>query len=60
MNSAETGIGEIKAFGRKTMAKTNAPIRLWCFAYEYAAEITSLLASNLYELEGRTVCEHVT
>ena len=59
MNRAETGIREIKSFGRKLMANTNAPIRLWCFAYEYAAEVTSLLATGLYELEGRTPYEYV-
>jgi hypothetical protein len=59
MNRAETGIREIKAFGRKIMAETQAPIRLWCFAYEYAADINCLLATGLYDLGGRTPYEHV-
>jgi len=56
---AETGIREIKAYGRRTMAETQAPIRLWCFAYEYAADICCLLATGLYDLGGRTPYEHV-
>ena len=59
MNRAETGIREIKSFGRKLMSDTQAPIRLWCFAYEYAADITCLLATGRYELEGRTPYEHI-
>ena len=47
MNRAETGIREIKAYGRKVMQKTQAPIRLWCFAYEYSADICCLLATGL-------------
>ena len=43
MNRAETGIREIKAYSRKLMQTKQAPIRLWCFAYEYAAEILSLI-----------------
>ena len=59
MNRAETGIREIKAYGRRIMAKTNAPIRLWCFAYEYSADICCLLATGLYDLGGRTPYEIV-
>jgi hypothetical protein len=59
MNRAETGIREIKSFGRRIMADTQAPIRLWCYAYEYAAEINCLLATGLYDLGGRTPYEHV-
>ena len=59
MNRAETGIREIKAYGRKVMQKTQAPIRLWCFAYEYSADICCLLATGLYDLGGRTPYEIV-
>ena len=41
------------------MVESQAPIRLWCFAYEYAAEIQSLLATGVYDLQGRTPYEHV-
>ena len=59
MNRAETGIREIKAYGRKVMATTQAPIRLWCFAYEYSSDICCLLATGLYDLGGRTPYELV-
>jgi hypothetical protein len=59
MNRAETGIREVKSYGRKLMAESNAPIRLWCFAYEHAADIMCLLATGLYDLKGRTPYEHV-
>ncbi len=41
------------------MASTQAPIRLWCFAYEYSADICCLLATGLYDLGGRTPYEIV-
>ena len=59
MNRAETGIREVKAFGRRLLQSKQAPIRLWCFAYEYAAEICCLLATGLYDLGGRTPYEIV-
>ena len=59
MNRAKTGIREIKFFGQKIIAETEVPIRLWCFFYEYAAEITCLLATGRYELEGRTPCKFI-
>jgi hypothetical protein len=59
MNRAETGIREIKAYGRKVMASTQAPIHLWCFAYKYSADICCLLATGLYDLGGRTPYEIV-
>ena len=59
MNRAETGIREIKSYGRKIMQREQAPLRLWCFAYEYAADICSLLATGLFDLGGRTPYEHV-
>jgi hypothetical protein len=58
-NRAETGIREVKSFGRKLMTVSNAPIRLWCFAYEYAADVLSLMAVSKFELGGRTPYEHV-
>ena len=59
MNRAETGIREIKSFGRRIMAETQAPIRLWCYAYKYAADINCLLTTGLYDLGGQTPYEHV-
>ena len=53
MNRAETGIREVKSFGRKLMQREQAPLRLWCFAYEYAADILCLSATGLFDLGGR-------
>ena len=36
------------------MQRSNAPARLWCFCYEYSADVLSLLATGRYELEGCT------
>ena len=58
-NRAESGIRELKSYARKIMQQAQAPIRLWCFAYEYAAEILSLCAPAQYQLMGRTSYEHV-
>ena len=41
------------------MQSTNTPIRLWCFCYEYTAEILSLCATGRFDLHGRTPYEHV-
>ena len=36
------------------------PIRLWCFYYEYTADILSLFIDTRFELKGRTPYEAVT
>ena len=41
------------------MQRQQAPLRLWCFAFEYAADILSLCASGAYQLQGRTPYEHI-
>ena len=41
------------------MVETQAPLRLWCFAYEYASEIQCLLANGTYDLQGRTPYEFI-
>ena len=58
-NRAEFAIGEIKKYARRIMQETQTPIRLWCFGYEYAADILSLCASGRYDLKGRTPYETV-
>ena len=58
-NRAEYSIGEIKIYARRLMQRTQTPIRLWCFCYEYAADVLSLLATGRYELQGRTPYEVV-
>ena len=58
-NRAESGIREVKKYARKIMEIVQAPLRLWCFAFEYSATILSLTASGLYQLGNRTPYEHV-
>lgn len=58
-NRAEPAIGEVKSYARRLMQKTDAPIRLWCFCYEYSADVLSLLASGRFELQGRTPYEFI-
>ncbi len=58
-NRAEPAIKEVKAYARRLMISTLTPIRLWCFCYEYAADILSLCASGRFDLQGRTSYEHV-
>ena len=41
------------------MQKTNTPIRLWDYAYEYAGQIRSLTVTNQFLLKNRTPFEHV-
>ena len=56
-NRAEPAIGEVKAYARRLMQKTNTPVRLWCFCYEYSADVLSLLATGRFDLQGRTSYE---
>ena len=58
-NRAEAAIGEVKTYARRSMQRTNTPIRLWCFCYEYSADLLSLLASGRFDLQGRTAYEAV-
>jgi hypothetical protein len=58
-NRAEGAIREVKAYAHSILESQNVPIRLWCFAYEYAADILSLTATGLYQLGGWTPYEHV-
>ena len=58
-NRAEGAIRELKSYTTKLMTRKSAPLRLWCFAYEHAADILSLCATGHYQLRGRTSYEHV-
>lgn len=58
-NRAEGAIRELKSYASKLMQRKSAPLRLWCFAYEYASDILSLCAGGNYQLNGRTSYEHV-
>ena len=58
-NRAEPAIGEVKRYARKIMMDTDTPIRLWCFCYEYTADLLSLLATGQFDLQGRTPYEMI-
>ena len=58
-NRAEPAIGEVKTYARRLMQKTRTPIRLWCFCYEYSADVLSLIATGRFDLQGRTPYEAV-
>ena len=58
-NRAEPAIGELKRHARKLMQSTRTPVRLWCFCYEYTADLLSLCATGSFELQGRTPYETV-
>ncbi|GFH50714.1 hypothetical protein CTEN210_07190 [Chaetoceros tenuissimus] len=58
-NRAEPAIGEVKKYARKIMISTDTPIRLWCFCYEYTADLLSLLATGRFDLQGRTPYEMI-
>ena len=58
-NRAEPAIGEVKRYARKIMQATDTLVLLWCFCYEYAADLLSLLANGRFDLKGRTPYEVV-
>lgn len=58
-NRAEGAIRELKAYASRLMQRKQAPLRLWCFAFEYASDVLSLCAGALPQLQGRTSYEHV-
>jgi hypothetical protein len=58
-NRAEPAIGEVKTYARRLMQRSRTPIRLWCFCYEYSADVLSILATGRFELQGRTPYEAV-
>ena len=58
-NDAERKIKAVKVLGRYLMQTTNTPIRLWDYAYKYAADILSRTAMNTIDPLHRTPFEHV-
>jgi len=59
-NRGEIGVREIKKLGKALLRKANAPLRLWDFAFEHAANILSLTATGEPHLGNRTGYELVT
>ena len=61
-NRAENGIQQVKQYARILMQNTETPVRLWCFCFEYAADVLTICVNGRYELRNRTpfecVCHH--
>ena len=55
----EPEIVEVKSYTRCLMQKMNTPVWLWCFCYEYSADILSLLDIGRIYLQGRSPYEVV-
>ena len=58
-NPAELNTGILRRISRRIMSSTNTPIRLWDYAYEYAAELRCLTVTRNRHLKGRTPFELV-
>lgn len=58
-NRAELTMREFKKRLWRLMARVNLPLRLWCYAAEYIADIMCYTAFPLSRLGGRTSYEHV-
>ena len=52
-------IGEVNSYYHRLMQKMNTPVRIWCFCYEYSADILSLLATGRFDIQGRSPYEVV-
>jgi len=59
-NRAEAGIRDIKKLVGRALRYSGAPVEFWCYAVEWAARITSLIAHDLPALKTRTPEEAVT
>ena len=51
-NRGELYIGLVKEKVRKDMRATNSPVKLWCYATERQAQIFTLSAKDLFQLQG--------
>ena len=58
-NRAELCMREFKKRIWRLMARRNVPLRMWCFAAEYIADIMCLTATPLAKLKGRTSYEFI-
>ena len=58
-NPAENMGGRIRRKVKSIMRKTNTPVRLWDYCWEYTAALTSLTASDNVRLDGVTPYEHI-
>ena len=58
-NYAEILVRKAKALSGKLMIRKNVPLRLWCYALEYACDLSSLMVPNMYRNKGRSGYEMV-
>ena len=58
-NIAERAGGIIKARTKDMMRRTNTPVILWDYCVEYMAELRSMTATGIFDLNGRTPFEAV-
>ena len=53
-NRGEILVRDVKMGTKRLMARKNVPLRLWCFATEYVAELRSFMAHNTPRTKGRS------
>jgi hypothetical protein len=58
-NLAEASIRELKKNVRRTIRRTNTPLRLWPYCMDWCAAVRRLTASNILQLNNRTPTEYV-
>ena len=58
-NRDKPSIGEVKRHTRNLIIEFNNTIILWCFCYEYTADIISLCDTGLFELQVQNPYETV-
>lgn len=58
-NYAENLVRQLKLLTSRLMHKKMVPLRLWCYAAEYASEIYTLTVPGMYRNKGRTGYELV-
>ena len=51
-NYGEIFVKIAKLLSSKLMVRRNVPLRLWCYALEYACELQSVMVPNMYRNKG--------
>ena len=58
-NYGENLVRQVKGLTAFLMHHQNIPLRLWCYAMEYASDLHSLMVPGMYQNRGRTGYELV-
>lgn len=53
-NYGEILVGRVKLLTAKLMQRKNVPMRLWCYAMEYASELSCIIVPGMYRNRGRS------